>query len=130
MKTFPVLVGLAIATLAFSARAGEYPDVTIKELKTAIAAKKATVLDANGTESYKEGHIPTAVDFKANKEKLASFLPQDKSSLVVAYCANPQCSAYQGAAKEAKALGYKNVKHLSAGIQGWKKAGEKVEKAD
>ena len=28
---------------------------------------------------------------------------------------------------EAKALGYTNVKHLAAGISGWKKAGEKTE---
>ena len=32
------------------------------------------------------------------------------------------------AAKKAEALGYKNVKHLSAGIAGWKEAGEKTEK--
>jgi rhodanese-related sulfurtransferase len=27
-------------------------------------------------------------------------------------------------------LGYKNVKHMSAGISGWKKAGEKTEQAN
>ena len=34
--------------------------------------------------------------------------------------------AYQQAAKAAKELGYKNVKHLSAGMSGWKSSGEKV----
>ena len=47
--------------------------------------------------------------------------------LVGAYCANPQCSAYLAAATAAKKLGYTNVKHLTAGIQGWKAAGEKTE---
>ena len=37
------------------------------------------------------------------------------------------CGAYAAAAKKAKELGYTNVKHLSAGISGWKKAGEKTE---
>ena len=36
---------------------------------------------------------------------------------------------YKTAAEKAVALGYTNVKHLSAGISGWKEAGEKVEKA-
>jgi rhodanese-related sulfurtransferase len=37
--------------------------------------------------------------------------------------------AYQAAAAKAVAMGYTNVKHLTAGISGWKDAGEKVEKA-
>jgi len=47
--------------------------------------------------------------------------------LIVAYCGNPKCMAYQGAAKAAKKLGYTNIKHLSAGIAGWKSAGEPTE---
>jgi rhodanese-related sulfurtransferase len=38
--------------------------------------------------------------------------------------------AYQAAAKAAKKLGYTNIKHLSAGISGWKEAGEKTEKSE
>jgi len=38
--------------------------------------------------------------------------------------------AYQTAARAAKDLGYTNVKHLSAGITGWKQAGEKIESGD
>ena len=36
--------------------------------------------------------------------------------------------AYHAAAVAAKKLGYTNIKHLVAGIQGWKSAGEKIEK--
>jgi rhodanese-related sulfurtransferase len=107
-----------------------YPDVSIKELKSAIAEKKVVVIDANGTDSYKDGHIPGAIDFEANAKDLAKVLPKDKDALIVAYCGGPQCMAYQAAAKKAVAMGYTNVKHLSAGISGWKGAGEKVEKAD
>ena len=117
---------LFVATAAF---AGEFPDVSVAELKAAIAAKKVTLIDVNGSDSYNQGHIPTAHNFEAVKGNLAKVLPADKDALVVAYCGGPKCGAYQTAAKAAKELGYKNVKHLSAGISGWKEAGEKTDKA-
>lgn len=126
MKQILTLVSaLFIAATAF---AGEYPDISISELKKAIAEKKVTVLDVNGSKSYEKGHIPGAIDFRAKKGEIASLLPQDKNALVVAYCGGPTCGAYAAAAKAAKELGYTNVKHLSAGISGWLQAGEPTEK--
>ncbi len=124
-KLLGLLTALVLATVVI---AGEYPDVSIKELKKSIEAKNVTVIDVNGTESWEKGHIPGAIDFEANEEKLASLLPKDKSALIVAYCGGPKCMAYKQAAKVAEKLGYKNVKHLSAGISGWKEAGEKTNK--
>jgi rhodanese-related sulfurtransferase len=123
------LVVLAVSLLfAAGVYAAGYPDITIGDLKTAMASKKVVLLDANGTESWQAGHIPGAIDFNANRDHLAGLLPADKSVLVVAYCGNPQCPAYRAAAAAAQKLGYKNIKHLTAGIAGWKKAGEKTEK--
>jgi len=124
-----LLALLATAFLAVSAQAGEFPDIGIDELKTAIAAKNVTVLDVMGSASYKAGHVPGAIDFRAQKDALAKILPSDKSALVVAYCGGPTCNAYSAAAKAAKELGYTNVKHLSAGISGWKSAGAPLEAA-
>ncbi|HUR44839.1 MAG TPA: rhodanese-like domain-containing protein [Candidatus Saccharimonadales bacterium] len=114
--------------LATSLFAGEYPDVSITEVKSAIKSKKVVLIDANGTESWEKGHIPGAINFEGSQQKLAKLLPKDKNALIVAYCGGPKCKAYQAAAKEAEKLGYKNVKHMSAGIAGWKDAGEKTEK--
>ena len=108
--------------------AGEYPDISIAELKKAIESKTVTVIDVNGSTSYKNGHVPTALNFADVKDSLASKLPADKGALVVAYCGGPSCSAYTRAANAAKELGYTNVKHLSAGISGWLQAGESTEK--
>ncbi|MBL9167419.1 MAG: rhodanese-like domain-containing protein [Verrucomicrobiales bacterium] len=119
---------LATVFLAMTASAGEFPDISISELKAAIEAKKVVVIDVNGSESFGKAHIPTAIDFEANKGSLAKVLPKDKKALVVAYCGGPKCKAYQAAAKAAEKLGYKNVKHLSAGIAGWMTSGEKTEK--
>ena len=123
-----ILTLLAAVFCAASVQAGEFPDISIAELKTAISEKKVTVLDVNGSDSFKAGHIPGAIDFRATKAEIAKALPSDKSALVVAYCGGPTCGAYAAAATAAKELGYTNVKHLSAGISGWKDAGAPLEK--
>ena len=123
-------IAALVASLVFvaSAFAADFPDISISDVKAAISAHKVVLLDANGTETWKSGHIPGAIDFAATQDKLASLLPKDKKALIVAYCGNPQCPAYHAAAAAAKKLGYKNIKHLVAGIQGWKSAGEATEK--
>ncbi len=122
-----VMTGLVMALLASVAYAGDFPDISVAELKDAIKAQKVTLIDVNGKDSWAEGHIPGAIEFGASKGKLAKLLPKDKDALVVAYCGGPSCGAYAAAAKAAKALGYTNVKHLAAGISGWKQAGEATE---
>src|ERR1043165_9370374 len=126
MKKIIALCAAALVTTAVYA--AQYPDIKIDELKSAMTSKKVVLLDANGTDSYKEGHIPGAIDFSANRDKLASVLPKNKNALVVAYCGGPKCGAYKSAAKAAEKLGYTNVKHLAAGISGWRESGQKVEK--
>jgi len=120
--------GLVAMVLAVSAFAGEFPDVTVKEVSKLSKSKKAVIIDVNGTESYQKGHVPGALNFDAIKDNLSAALPADKETVVVAYCGSPKCVAYQAAANAATKLGYKNVKHMSAGISGWKAAGEKMEK--
>ena len=84
------LFALFAATLvAGSAFAGEFPDISIADLKKAIADKKVTVIDVMGTGSYKDKHVPGAIDFASAKAKLADALPADKNALVVAYCGGP-----------------------------------------
>src|SRR5438093_1673990 len=109
----------AVLTLATGLYAGDVKDITIQELKTALAAKQVVLLDANGTKSWQERHIAGAIDFKAGEVKLASLLPADKTALVVAYCGSPKCMAYKAATAAAQKLGYTNVKHLPDGIKGW-----------
>ena len=125
-KLLTTLCALALSTTALFA--GDFPDISIAELNKAIAEKKVTVIDVNGTDSYKAGHVPTAVDFATVKANLAAALPKEKDALVVAYCGSPACSAYTAAANAAVKLGYTNVKHLSAGISGWKEAKQPTEK--
>ena len=124
------LLSMLVAGLfAATVYGGEYPDISIKDLQAAIKDGKVAVIDVNGAGSFRKGHIPTAISFASKGKELASLLPKDKKTLVVAYCGGPGCSAYKRGASAAEKLGYTNVKHLSAGISGWKKAGADLAKA-
>ncbi len=116
-----------VTTTAFAANA-KVQDISPADLRSAVSSKQVILLDANGSDSYRAGHIPGAIDFQAHEQELAKLLPADKNALVVAYCRNEACSAYKAAAKEAANLGYTNIKHFAPGIEGWEKSGAPVEK--
>jgi rhodanese-related sulfurtransferase len=76
------------------------------------------LLDVRGTEKFRAGHVPGAVDLTHGKiiaSKLADY-PAD--TLFVTYCAGPHCNgAARGAIRLAK-LG-RRVKIMTGGITGW-----------
>ena len=117
-----ILTLLAAAFVTASVYAGEFADISTQDVLAAATAKTAVIIDANGPDSYKAGHVPGALSFAAIKDNLAASLPADKSALIIAYCGNPQCPAYLRAAKAAQKLGYTNIKHMAAGIAGWNEA--------
>ncbi len=119
---------IIFALLPLSLFAGEYPDISINELQKAIKKGDVAIIDVNGARTYENGHIPTAIHFSSVGKKLSKSLPKDKNTLIVSYCGGPGCRAYKRGADAAAKLGYKNIKHLSAGISGWKKAGAEVAK--
>ena len=61
-------------------QAGEYPDISVKELQKAIKDGKVTVIDVNGAKSFKRGHIPTAIDFSSQGKNLGKLLQRIRSS--------------------------------------------------
>ena len=113
---------LATALLTAAVYAGEFADISIKEVKAAAETKSAVIIDVNGPDSYKEGHVPGALSWAAIKDNPSAKLPADKTTPIIAYCGNPKCGAYAAAANAAKKMGYTNIKHMSAGIAGWKEA--------
>lgn len=125
----PVLCALTIFAAVGSSDTDKtsVPDISLEDLKKAVADKKVALIDCNGSKSYANGHIPGAINFEDKKDDLAKMLPEDKDALVVAYCGGPLCGAYKAGADVATKLGYTNVKHFSGGISGWKEAGEKLE---
>jgi len=106
-----------------------FGELTIEELNKHIAAGDVTILDCRTEKMYQNGHIPGAIYFRAAKEKgIESVLPESKDALIVSYCGGPGCGWWRGGANTIKKLGYTNVKHLPAGIRGWKSSNQTIEK--
>ncbi len=127
MKSALFALLFSVSSVAFAADA-KFADISHAELNAALKAKSVVVIDVNGSDSYKAGHIPTAIDFDAQEKQLATLLPKDKNTLVVAYCGSEQCPAWKSAASAVAALGYTNVKHYTPGLAGWKQSGGELQK--
>ena len=123
-----LLLTLSLLLLSRMIYGANFPDISVHDLQKAISLKKVTIIDVNGPRSFANGHIPGAIEFSTQRKDLKNLLPKKKDTLVVAYCGGPSCRAYLKGANAAAKLGYTNVRHLSAGISGWKKAGKKVDK--
>ncbi len=106
-----------------------FPEITHDDLLKELHRGSVTLIDCNGTESFKVAHVPHAIDFESEQGRLVRLLPKDRSELVVAYCGSPTCTAYLRGADAARSLGYTNVKHYAPGISGWKEAHAKIESA-
>lgn len=117
-----IIALMATTVFVASVYAGEFADISLKDVQADAVAKTAVIIDANSPDSYKAGHVPGALSFAAIKNDLAASLPADKNALIIAYCGNPHCGAYLMAAKAAQKLGYTNIKHMPDGIDGWKAA--------
>ena len=94
----------------------------------ALRGTSSSMIDCNGSDTFKAGHIPGAIDYETKGAELEKLLPADKSALVVAYCGSVYCPAYKSGADAAAKLGYTNVKHYAGGLAGWQESGEKLEK--
>jgi rhodanese-related sulfurtransferase len=68
--SYSILLYLCIPFYLFGA---EYPDISVKELQSAIKQGNVAVIDVNGARSFSNGHIPTAIDFSTDGKKLASY---------------------------------------------------------
>ena len=98
----------------------KYGDVPTMEMQKIVKAGGATIIDVNSDASFKKNRIPGAIHFASNQKMLGKVLPKDKNTPVIAYCGGKSCTAWQKAAKMACEMGYKNIRHFSEGITGWK----------
>jgi rhodanese-related sulfurtransferase len=92
--------------------------VSPADLHQMIQKGQVTVVDVNSPQSWREAHVPGALnlDPAAYEER---DLPPAKESNLVFYCSNPLCTKAPNAARRAKKMGYSSVKVMSAGISGW-----------
>lgn len=104
--------------------AGNYPSVDAEWVKKQIDGKAdMVVVDSRPKrKKYDKGHIPTAISIPdMSFDKMVDQLPANKDKLLVFYCGGFKCKLSHKSAAKAIALGYTNVKVLSAGYPAWKK---------
>lgn len=104
-----------------------YQPIPMAEVARFMNKPGVVVLDVNVQEVWEKHHLPGAVHI--DSPDIATFLPADKSSLLIFYCAGPLCPVSGAAANESVMLGFRKVFVMRDGISGWVKAGYPVESA-
>ena len=123
---------------------GGYSLVSVDEVKKMLDNKEAVKLvDTMPESDYKNGFIPTAVNFAFEKKyagnwekdslsgsqaKFKELLGNDLNAKIVFYCGFNLCARSDNGALWAKKLGYTNVYRMPGGINAWKDAGFDIAK--
>jgi len=128
-----IIITFFISIVTLISLAGDkFKTLHVKDLDALLSNKqvKLFIFDANVESTRKNvGIIPGAkllasvTDYKIETE-----LPTDKTSKLVFYCANEQCTASHSAAERAMKAGYTDVSVMVDGIYGWRDAGKKLSK--
>ena len=92
--------------------------ISPKALFQTIGDAKTTVVDVNAPQSWAANRVPGAINLDPVGFR-ESDLPADKDATLVFYCSNPLCRKAPNAARRAKEMGYRDVRVMSAGINGW-----------
>jgi rhodanese-related sulfurtransferase len=89
------------------------------------SSKKVILIDALSEESYRERHIPGAVNLPASKkwslDEVMRVLPSGTHSTtpMIIYCYSPECTAGEKLWIQLNKLGFYNTMHYSGGISNW-----------
>jgi rhodanese-related sulfurtransferase len=88
------------------------------ELKAVLPARDVVVVDVNDRSRWLTARVPGSINLSP-MTFADDDLPSDRDTPLVFYCSGYLCRKAPNAAKRAKAMGYTNVRVMSAGIDGW-----------
>jgi rhodanese-related sulfurtransferase len=90
------------------------------DVHDALSSGKAdfVLLDVRGTEKYRAGHVPGAVDLAHRKIIASKLADYPDGTLFVVYCAGPHCNGAARGAMRLAQLG-RPVKLMIGGVTGW-----------
>lgn len=92
--------------------------ISCRDVSDQLPEQRAVVFDVNARSRWAAAHVPGARNLDPVKFSEVD-LPAERDSQLVFYCSNYLCRKAPTAARRAKAMGYTNVRVMSAGIQGW-----------
>ena len=100
------------------------------ELLERMDAGDVVLVDALAPLSYAGAHLPGAINIPPERvDALAARRIPSLDTLVVVYCAGPDCDSSVVVAERLVELGYRNVRHYAGGKEDWKRAGLPLETA-
>ena len=88
--------------------------------------EQVIAIDARSPQSYREEHIPGAINIPHRRMAEESTRHLDRSALYVIYCDGIGCNASTKGALNMTRLGFR-VKELMGGLDWWKQDGYKTE---
>jgi rhodanese-related sulfurtransferase len=122
---------------------GRYRLVRAEQLKAWVdAGKPMLIVDTMPyAESYRERHLPGAVQFElpitevdeldaATQTGLQALLGPDKDRPIVFYCGFTKCGRSHNGAMSAVKMGYASVYRFPGGVNAWTAAGYPVESGE
>jgi rhodanese-related sulfurtransferase len=100
-------------------------EITRDELKQKLDhPKKFTLIDALPPETYRQGHLPGALNMPPDQvDRLATEILPQKDNEVVVYCAGRSCHASEDVALQLMDMGYSQVRRYVGGKMDWINAG-------
>jgi rhodanese-related sulfurtransferase len=101
-----------------------FQTIPMEEVARIMKNPGVVLLDVNVPELWEKSHLPGAVH--VDNADIARFLPADRKSTLIFYCAGPLCAAGGMAANESVLLGYRRVYVMTDGIFGWVRMGYPV----
>ena len=119
-----LLCCLLLLLPAFALADDYFQVIPVGEVARIMNKPGVALLDVNVPEVWAKNHIPGAVH--VDSPDIGKFLPADKKSTLIFYCASPMCSASAAAANESVMLGFRHVYVMPEGIVGWVKLGYPV----
>jgi rhodanese-related sulfurtransferase len=98
--------------------------VGLYEIRAAVEANKALILDARSSVYYQQGHVPGALNlardnFGADYLRLKSNLDKSRDTQVIVYCSGGECHDSKMLAQALMTLGMSNVAVFSGGWEQW-----------
>ena len=89
---------------------------------------KFKLVEVLGEESYKDNHIPGAINIPVDKLEKDAGKKLKKTDTIVVYCANYHCPASTNAAKMLLKMGYSKTLDFKGSKKAWVDAGLELEK--
>jgi len=109
----------------------KFQTLSTMEMEQALRKGNAVILDARYGKHDDGFRIPGAksLNEKSTRVEIEALLP-DKAVKIITYCSNPECPASENLASRLSELGYLDIHEYPDGIEGWRRAGLKLEREE